>query len=539
MLGVVGVYLVLAVALTWPASAPGGALVPGAERTDVYNSLWSLWFFQDALWRGELPLSTPLLDHPNGGALLVADLPGAAWGAVLVPLFGVPGAYTLLVVMRLALAGATAHGFARDWLGDGRAAWVAGVAFETAPVVLSGVHNGTSEAFAVAPVALAAWSALRLARGGGAGRVVLTGGALLLAALASWYAAVAAFLFVGAILAFGGGGQTWARRGAALGLGLALVVPWAWLSHAAATGPDNLVGIKHGRELAGVRRTTGAADPLGWVATGDFRSPDFREMSRYDEQFIHCHYLGVPLLLLALAGLARRRQGGGALALAGAAGLILAMGPVVTRGGAPWIVLGDRAVPLPYFLLEGLPGFSALSLLWRLGVAPALAVALLAAAAVSGRRWAVPAALGALALDLALLSPVGRPGAAPGTIAPSIRALADAPAGAVMNFPVVGGRGYLYEQTGHGKPLAGTLNFPNNAAGRRVWRALGDASTDEPGAARAAIGRRARAAGVRYLVVHPDPLARPDMHDTAVRTVRALYAPLPADAGGVEVYALW
>jgi len=537
--GVVGVYFLLAVALTWPASLPGSGMVPGAERTDLYNSLWSMWFFQDAVWNGDLPYATGLLDHPRGGALLVADLPAAFWGSLLVPLLGLPASYTVLVLVRLALAGAAAHGLAREWLGPGRAAWVAGVAFETAPVILSGVHNGTSEAFSAAPVALAAWAALRLVRGGGWGRVVTTGVALLLAGLASWYAAVAAFVFAGAILLASPGHQTWRRRLAALVLGLGLVLPLAAGFHAASTGKGNLVGIKHEAELAGVRRTTGAADPRGWLAVGDFRSPDFRTMSRYDEQFIHCHYLGWPVLVLGVAGLARRREGWQAVALAGGVGLVLAMGPVVSMGGTPWIVLGDRAVPLPYFLVERLPGFSSLSLLWRLAVGPALALALLSAAAVAGRRGAVPAALAAIGIDLLLLSPLGRPGSAPGSIAPAVHALAGAPEGAVLNFPVVGGRAYLYEQTAHGKPLAGLLNFPNNAAGRQVWSALGDVEVNSPDAARALIGGRARAAGVRYLVVHPDPLARPDMHDGAVQNVRALYAPLPADAGGVEVYALW
>ncbi|MEC8422727.1 MAG: hypothetical protein VX000_03055, partial [Myxococcota bacterium] len=271
----------------------------------------------------------------------------------------------------------------------------------------------------------------------------------------------------------------------------------------------------------------------------EFRSPDFREMSRYDEQFIHCHYLGWAAVLFAIAGVCRRRDGWHAIAVAGGAGLVLAMGPVITLGGSPWVILGDRAVPLPYFLLERLPGFSSLSLLWRLALAPALSLALLAAAATAGRRWAPSFAITAMLLDLAFLSPVGRPDTAPAAIDPVFEVLADAEPGAVLNFPVVGGRSYLYEQTVHRMPVAGTLNFPNNPAGRTVWRALGDADASAPALARSAIARRARAAGVRYLAVHPDPLARPDMHDAAVRTVRSLYAPLPSSTGGVEVYALW
>ena len=159
------------------------------------------------------------------------------------------------------------------------------------------------------PVAFSAWMALRAAAAFAG--IVATALGLLLSALASWYAAVVAFGFVLVILVFGQGPQGWKGRAMPLVLGLALALPWAALSDAAATGDDNLVRIKHGRELDGVRRTTGPADPRGWLTGGDFRSPDFREMSRYDEQFIHCHYLGWPVFLLGLVG---SRDGGGTLA---------------------------------------------------------------------------------------------------------------------------------------------------------------------------------------------------------------------------------
>jgi len=544
--GVLAVYLTLAVAITWPTGVPGSGLVPGAQRSDLYNSLWSMWFFQDAVWSGLAPFETELLDHPAGGSILIADVPAGVWATVLVPLLGLPGAYTALVLWRLMIAGAAAHGLAREWLGDGRAAFVAGVAVETAPVVLSGVHNGTSEAFSVAAVALAAWAALRVVRGGGWPAALATGGALLLSAFASGYAAAASLGFVTCILGLTRGEGSVRLRLAALGLGLLLVLPWARVVVAGATEAGTLVGIKHARELAGVRRTTGAADPRGWLAVGGFRSPDFREISRYDEQFIHCHYLGWAVFLLGIVGLSRRREGRVALAMAGVGGLVLAMGPVVTIGGAPWVFGDERALPLPYFVVERLPGFSSLSLLWRLGLAPALALGLGGAAAVAGRPRLVPAAIVAILIDGALLSPLGRPGRAPTTIPAGVEALGAAPDGAVLNFPVVGGRGYLYEQTAHRKPVAGTLNFPNNIAGRRVWRALAGADPATPDAARVAIEREARAAGVRYLVVHPDPLARPDMHDAGVAVARALYDPLseppgsgPDGPAGVEVYALW
>ena len=113
---------------------------------------------------------------------------------------------------------------------------------------------------------------------------------LWMAALASWYSAVVAFLFAGAIGLLGAR-SPWrlhlVARLVALVVGLVLVTPTAHFVRQAATGPDNLVRIKHPRELMTVRRTTGAADPVGFLRGGDYRSPDFRVLSRYGERFIH------------------------------------------------------------------------------------------------------------------------------------------------------------------------------------------------------------------------------------------------------------
>ena len=123
-----------------------------------------------------------------------------------------------------------------------------------------------------------------------------------------------------------------------------------------------------------------------------------------------------------------------------------------------------------------------------------------------------------------------------------------------MNFPVVGGRAYLYEQTLHQKPLAGTLNFPNNTGARRVWSAMTDNLVDRdtqtlnPDRFRLEVERAARENGVRYVVLHSDSEARPDMHDEGVRALRSVFEPMPTGVesvrgGGedaqVEVIRLW
>lgn len=540
------VYGLLACALTWPAALRPASALPGGERTDLWDSLWSLWFVQQALARGELPWRTALLGWPEGGVLMVADPLNALLAAPALALLGVEATWTLLVIGHIAFAGLAAHALARWVFGVERAGWVAGVAWACAPVLLSAVQNGTSEALPGGWLALAVLGVLRALDEGGARRVLWGGLGLAGAAVGSWYMGVCAWLFWGAAALLGRPGLP--RRvvlGRALGvaaLALALTLPVAWLSHRGASHPDNLVGIKHERELMTVRRTVGAADPRGFWIPGDWRSPDFRVLSRYSEGFIHCTYLGYALLFAAGWALRRRREGLGAFVLAGLAGGLLALGPVVVRDGQAWILDGRLAVPLPYLLLERLPGFSSLSLVYRLAAAPALALAVLAGGAAAALTPRGAALLGAVVLaELRLAAPTaGLPEHTPAPDTAALRWLREAPEGAVMNFPVVGGRAYLYEQTVHQKPMAAGLNFSNNSASRRVWSALLSAAERglAPDALRAQVARAARGQKVRYLVVHEDPLARPDMHDSAVRALAA--AAQPAASGpGVQVYALW
>lgn len=535
-------YLLLACLSTWPAVVRIGSAVPGAGRTDIWNSLWSIWFAQHNVALKGLSLQTTLISFPRGGRLLIADPLAALLVGPLVPFLGISVAYTLLVLGQLTLAGLVAHRFVEDILeaegGEARGAgWIAGVAFATAPVLLAGIHNGTSESFSGGWTALAVWMAWRAAHRGGIGRVLVAVLCVLLASAASWYSAMIVFLFLGAMLLVSPTGRMRENLGSRLGvifLGLLVVAPVAWAVHHTAIHPDNLVSIKNSRELMGIRRSTGPADFLGFFMPGDFRSPDFRTLSRYGEEFFHCHYLGVVLLAGAVCA---RRRGPGWLWLGGLLAGVFALGPVLVRDGMPLIVFTDRAIPLPYFLFEALPGFASLSLLYRLTMGLSLALAVLAGIGLAGRRWWVAVVL--ILLEGWLLCPLGgRPDVSDALVSPALHELSAAKPGAVMNFPVAGGRGYLYEQTVHRKPVTDTLNFPNNLASRRVWQVMLDHGESEPEDFRAYVASVARREGVRYLVVHDDEEARPDMHDMAVRSVVEAFEPM-ADADGVRVYQLW
>ena len=514
----VAVYLAIAVFFTWPAVLHPIAAVPGAPRTDLWDSLWSLWYFAERVMAGQVPLRVDgLLNHPHGGALWVADPINAVLALPLLPVLGVPATWTMLILGHMVFAGMMAHRLGEEVSGSG---WVTGVCYASAPILLAHVHNGASEVVGTGFLALSALTTWRLRSGGS---VLAAGLALGLCTVSSWYFGVGAFLLLLAL-------SPWRAMFGAGTLAVALAGPVAALAHHAATQKDNVVGIKNDREVATVRRTIGSADPVGYLMPGDYRSPDFRELSRYGEEYIHCHYLGWVTLLAAALALRRRGGTAGWWLAAGIAGA-LACGPVLTRAGAPVILPGRLAIPLPYLLLDGLPGFSSLSLLWRLAQVPALCLAVLAGRGVAA-RFALPVCLAMIA-ETRFVSPMaGLPDTTDARMSAPIVALAAEPDGAVMNFPVAGGRAFLYEQTVHHKPLTGGLNFPNNLASRRVWKAI----LDHPDAA--SVTDAARADGIRYLVVHLDPMVRPDMHDTAVRSLKGLFTPI-AEGEGVRVYRFW
>jgi hypothetical protein len=549
----VTLYLGLAVVLTWPTALRLGRIVPGAGRTDLWNSLWSLWFVERSLASGQAPWRTELLGFPDGGVLVPADPLGGLLCAPLVAAFGVAFAYGVFVLLQLLFSGLAADALARYLARHESAGWVAGLSFMAAPVLLSGVHNGTSESFGGGWLALSVLLTLRAADRGGWRAVGAGGLGLGLATVSGWYLGLVAWVFWTAALLLGRPGLSWrqtaARLALAAALGMALSAPAAWLVREGASHPDNLVGIKHEKELDSVRRSVGSTDPRGWFVPGDWRSPDFRKLSRYGEEFVHCNYVGYGLILGAAGALwrRRRRQGRGGEGVPGRGGVtagVLAMGPVVVMDGAPLVLDGRLGIPLPWFLLERLPGFSSLSLLYRLGAGLSLALSVLAGLLVSESRLARfgPPLLSLLVLaELRLASPMrGLPDVEDASVSEPIAWLAEAPDGAVMNFPVVGGRAYLYEQVTHGKPVAGSLNFPNNHAARKVWGTMLQAlerGEDAEGFKKAVV-KRAHDVGIRYVVVHIDPMARPDMHDEAVRELSDVF-PAASEADGVRVHQLW
>ena len=268
---------------------PGGVVV-GAPRSDVWNSLWGMWFVDGA---GAFPAHTALLDHPMGGRIAVADPLNAVIAWPLVHIWGPVIGYAALVLGHLVFAGLSAHALGRACGGNG---WVAGVGYVLAPIALANLHNGSSEAIATGWLPLACLAVIRAVERGGWRDSLAAGIALALCALGGWYAGVGAWIWVGSVLVLGWAGVDLRTRLLRLApgavLALAITLPVAGGVRAVALADDGLVDIKQESDLARIRRTLGSADPRVFVVPGDFRSPDFSALEGNPSDFVHSAYLG-------------------------------------------------------------------------------------------------------------------------------------------------------------------------------------------------------------------------------------------------------
>ena len=545
------VYAVLAVVLSWPAAAQLGEAVPGSDRTDTWNSLWSLNLWAEQIGAGLVPWQIERLNFPEGGSLMISDPLGATLVAPLVWLSGPYMAFTVLMLLQLLFSALMMHGFVEAFLrwrrGTGTAGpgpWVSGVAFMSAPLLASHIHNGASEAWSAGWTVLAIWMVWADAVQPSLRRTLAVGVALLMASLAHWYGGIVAFIFAGFIVVFGLGERVpraLPRRAAGLFLGLLLAGGLAAVTAQVHRADDAIVEIKSEQMVRFTTRSTGSADPLTYVIPGEHRSPDFQKISANSERFLHGHYLGLVVLGIGVWGWGRRRRHTGFLLWGGGACLLLSMGPVLIHSARPVLLLGDLAIPLPFFLLESLPGFDALSLPWKFALGPVITLSVLAGLALDQRgRRATFLALALIALDVLVMAPTAeRPRTVDIDRSSSLEGLRAAPAGAVINYPLTPGRAYLAEQLVHQKPIAGMLNRVGNEPAARLWRRIRTESQQDPDTFHRAVSSTAERLGIRYVVIHTDPDSEPDMYTSAVAKMERLFGVPAWGQGQTRVVQLW
>lgn len=174
-------YVAATVAFMWPLPARLSTSLTGPPTGDTGVYVWNVWLFQhELLDHGGFPFLTtqvfslgPQVDLAQHNYTPLAGLIGVP----LVPLFGVVTAFNLIYLLNLVLAAYVMYLLARDVVGHGWPAWLAGLMFAFAPAL---VARGTAHFSLVETAALPAFILLlRVAgRTGGRGAMAAAGATL-------------------------------------------------------------------------------------------------------------------------------------------------------------------------------------------------------------------------------------------------------------------------------------------------------------------------------------------------------------------------
>ena len=244
-------------------------------------------------------------------------------------------------------------------------ALISAILLQISTVIRTGLHNGSTEVLSLGWVllGLVGWNQVL------AGYTLAW--LLILPVIGtSWYG-VAGFIVVALV-------QWVKQRGtlstSSLCLGAFILSLWAGFVYWVLTlssGAGNLLRIKGIAEMDSVRRTIGAADPLTYFVPWSYTSPDFSEVSRFGEQFIHSSYIGWVLLGTCVWYCKKAKRHW--VLWAAVFGFLLSLGPVLVMKSEPVLIAG-LGVPLPYILVESLPLFDHLTLLYRLSWVPIVCV---------------------------------------------------------------------------------------------------------------------------------------------------------------------
>jgi hypothetical protein len=369
--GLVG-FLAAALFLTRPLVGQLASAIPASLEADVEHQLWAQWWFGRALATGHPLFHTDVIHFPQQVDLSLADLNLALladfW--LVERVAGTLLTWNLLLLASCVLAGAGLWPLALRASGRRDAAWLAALCFAASAYWRACAANAwlyLAQGFVLPLALLAGARALRTRRRADAALVALAVALafhltpiyflfllLLAAVLAPWHAERVRAWVVGA-----GGAQRVAVFAGVLAL---LVLPRAW-------------GMLRASQTLLVVHSSPFDSHLAARAL-ELVSPWTSAVEASPRWGFRGAYLGaVPLALAAFAfargdAAQRRRLApwlGGALVFA-----VLALGPYAEVGGA--------RVPLPFWALAQLPGFSQLTNPWRFALPSLLCLALPAGA---------------------------------------------------------------------------------------------------------------------------------------------------------------
>ena len=130
-------YLLVAIAFSWPLALHLGDRVILAESGDVWQHLWNNWWMRFSLLDLHThPYTTPMLLHPVGANLFFHALDPVD-GYLSTPfqlLFGVAASFNLVILFQLTIAGWAVFLLARYLTGHQAASLVAGIIYACSPL---------------------------------------------------------------------------------------------------------------------------------------------------------------------------------------------------------------------------------------------------------------------------------------------------------------------------------------------------------------------------------------------------------------------
>ncbi len=456
-----GLFLLIALIITYPLGFELSSSLAGFAYGDGREMAHHLWWFGEALRTGESPFFMSNLAYPNGiDAITLWANPlqfFPAWAlALILPL---PAAANLTILLTLALNGWALALLCRG-LGMGFwAGWIAGVVFMCFPLMQAHLGVGHAGLLVQYPVPLYALALLRLSRSG-VGRIGIAAAAFALTGLGHTlqiiYVTAPLTLVIGAAALWRRAWSTAARQVIAAGIGAAALAVYLLPTFSAAFGSAYDDG--------GVVRYS--ADLLAF-ASPSFFHPLWGALLDYPRRVLGVNldegaaYVGVIAGALALIGVWRRREARMWLGLALLA-YVLSLGGLLKILDTPVQFTTDgyiSYVALPWGILAELPGLSLLRAPGRFNFGLALALAMMAgygADAVVRRRGALVSLIliGLIAFDYQTFFPLPT---TPAAIPPAIAALEQrTDMRAVFGIPwdnLIAAKTDLYLHTAHRRPL--------------------------------------------------------------------------------------
>lgn len=469
------IYTLLGVLLTWLLALHLTTGVIGAVGgVDAYQNAWNLWWTARALTSLRNPFFSPLLFYPDGVDLFWQTL-GFSQGVLALPVtltLGPVAAVNWIVLTSFTIGGYATFLLARRVIGNAAAALTAGATFICSPYHMEKVMDGNLEVAAIHWLPCYAYALFLLLDSPSWGRALAAGALLIWVSLGSWYyglfaalyTACAAGIWAYGVIGASGSEQQWRRSVQQMAWGIAPLLIWAL-----ALAPA-LYGLTTGVnepiwDMRQVQRER-AADLIDVFLPNPVHpwwGPAVRAWRNqiYPDAVIWNVALGwVALGLGALGAMAAWRVTWRWTLLALAC-LILALGPELKIAG--W----HTGLPLPYALLQDLPGIRSGQRPNHMAVMVSLSLAVLAAHGVvaaqqalqrriSGVRiWLIPVSL--IALIASIDGYAGAHAIVERRIHPFYAALPP-PDGALMPLPLyinINRSENLTAQMGHGWPIIG------------------------------------------------------------------------------------